>query len=523
MRGGTRIIKGLDQTVFLLLTLLLLAPLCWVVAEASQANADTWDQVWYRPFYMASANSLKILGGILPVVFSFGLLLGCLAGLYAFPLKLPGMIALGFPLLFPGFLIAIGVQSLQSNLSYANGIWVDGYRGCVWTGVVMCLPVVTVGTWLAVRKMNQAERDVMRLRGGWLRMLWMTLCRYAGKALGFAVLASFLFLSDFGVNQIMGFAGIAGDIQIAFSAKNDFGLAGAKALTVLICIAPVVWIASKAVMAALFPDAAAHAPRQGEPQDPGFWVGAILGAVFLVVCMAGPFLAGLGLLRPLFRSGGFRQLELAGDQFLNSLDVTLQYGLTGGLFAVFSALVVVLGLRRKERIVRSAAALGLLLMAIPSAVVALGVVKFSASVPWADAILRSEWVVGLGLGVRLAPLCVVVFLTLLWILPRSLSDVESITGMPRHVRKWKLDLSEITPAAMVMAMVAMILTLADVGAMVLMQPPGSASYGSLLFASMDNSPEQVVAAMCAVYGVLPLGLGMILLLMWGSILIFKRR
>lgn len=128
MMNVRRLIGVVDTGIWWLALILILAPVLWMALAATGADADTWDQVWYRPFYMAVGNSAKVLTGVLLIVFPLGLLLGTLAGLYEFPLKIPAILFSAIPLLFPSFLISIGIQSLQVYLPFADRIWVDGFR-----------------------------------------------------------------------------------------------------------------------------------------------------------------------------------------------------------------------------------------------------------------------------------------------------------------------------------------------------------------------------------------------------------
>ncbi len=492
-----------------------LFPLVLVVGLSLGADADTWDQVFYRPTYLALRNSLGIFllqGGL---VLPFGLLLGVVAGLFDFPLR---KLALGLsliPLALPTFITAIGVQTLGTTLPWLSTRWTDGFMGCVWTGIIVSFPIVCWGTYLSVRMISQDEKDSVLQVGG-KALLWRVMMRRMfPMALVYCGGAGVLGISDFGVSNIMGCHGIATEIQIAFAMRFNFVLSAAKALAFLILLLPLIllgWRTSRGL------EVSSHQLlRGGHEPELSFFSGVGWSLVHVLGCVGGGVAMFLGILKPLWRPQSHSHLWDMWSKYLESLEVTLLYGVGGGLLATVIGFLVVSFFYGKSKSKWSTSVMvGIALsFVLPSGVTALGMTWIGSHAPeWLDAFFRSHMVVVHTLGLRFIAIAVLLYSLGFQMLPKDLELGVRLHNLSLWTERITLQGRALWRYTFLSVMVCSVLSLADVGVVTLVQPPSGGSFGSYFFGSMDNTPEVLVSSMCLAYMALPLGL----LIIGGSVL-----
>lgn len=503
--------------VFAVLVLAAAPPLVLVLGSLGSISERHWQDILYRPFHDALWRTLRQMSLSALIAFLIGWPYGTALGLFRFPLKRVCWFLLAIPLLMPPFLWAIGIQSLQAYLSYRYQRWVDGYSGCVLAFATQLVPLVALAAALAAGRIKRSELETAILHGGSESAFRRALHHGLPAAMGATLLGSILTLSDSGCGQIMGYHGASGEILVAFSAKSDFGLAALKAVVTLIVFMPLLALAVWLLNRGLF--------RGGIDRGPGH-AGIVMAparrwltAPFMILagaCLLLP--AVIGLVSPLLKPPRKSYLTDALEIFRESLPVTLHYALVSGILATALAFVAVLACRRGGLSLLRVLLVAVFLFALPSSLNALGILRLGTLAPPAfDFILRSEWIVGIAKGLHLLPLAFVLIVAFWYRLPLSFSDAARLHGVG-FARFACCVVAPVlaAPLAGTVVMTGM-LALADVTATILLQPPGASSYGTRLYAVMDNSAEKVVASLCLVYTLLPLGL---LLL---SLPLFSRR
>src|SRR4029077_9288312 len=97
----------------------------------------------------------------------------------------------------------------------------------------------TFASALRLEALSRAQLEALRLIGG-LPLLVRGAAMYTLPAsFSAAVLGGILTVNDPGPGQIMGYHGVASDILIAFSARNDIALAAVKALALGVVLLPI--------------------------------------------------------------------------------------------------------------------------------------------------------------------------------------------------------------------------------------------------------------------------------------------
>ena len=473
----------------LVLGLLPAAPLV-----ASGLREGAWEGVGPGFFTaLTSSAALAVLTGLLSLL--VGLPLGAAAGLYAFPGRAPLLSLVSLPVLAPSFLWAIGWSALSARAGGTLGELFSGVFGSSVVFLASAVPLVLFGAMAAVRNLSASQVAAARLAGGEGTVWRHTIRAAAVPAAAAASLASVLTLSDPGPGQIFGLRTVSSEILTSFAALYDFGLAARQSLllglVVLVAVLPLAVLAAPRLGAELL--ARQTAPHQPGPLRHGWVVTlAFLGIVLLL--LAPPT---LGLVLPLRETAHFSR---AWERLADTGPTTLLYAAGAGLLAAALGWLLALAVGRERRAASIALACCVVVFSQPPAMVALGLVRLASSAPAAsDPLLRSEFTVVLGLAARLFPVAAVLCLRAWATMPGSWAMAAGVHGVGLGRYGARVLLPHFTPALGAAALLVALLATADVGTVLLLQPPGRQSLPLAIFTLMANAPESLVAALCLVY------------------------
>jgi ABC-type Fe3+ transport system permease subunit len=436
---------------------------------------------------------------VLALALALGLPLGVLAGTCEFPWKTAGFTCLAVPLFTPTFLWAVGISSLRPFFGYRNQQWFDGLPGSVMTCVMQVVPLVVFTAIAAVRTLTASQMDSVRLASG-ARGLFRRAARYAfPPSLGAGVLGVLMTLADPGTGQIMGYHGIASEILIAFAAKHDPALAARKALGMILVLSPLIgwlsWTLSAWAERQVLGRDLRHAQaiRLGGMR----W---ILTAGFLCCAAALSFPGLVGLARPL-KLQATQHLADAWNVLRESSTVTVLYGLGAGGVSACLGLAAGWAAAPVSHLRRAVLTVSFVLITLPAALTALGVLVISARLPASfDLVTRSGLAVSISQGVRFAPLAAVLCLLAACGLPRAQREAGRLHGIA--IRHWmfRVALPHMATILIICFLLVALLSLAEVSTTLLLQPPGQASsFPARIFSVLDNVSERALAALCVVY------------------------
>ena len=467
-------------------------------------------------FLIAISRSIGVGAAACILGLAAGLPVGLLAGLYTFPLRRVFLAVLALPLVIPSFLWAIGLSSLRIGMGLDADSLLSGASGCVLAFGAFTTPLVALATYLAVSGLPQTQVDAARVAGGEFVVL-----RYASRAVlpvatVVALLGGVVTLSDPGPGQILGFRGVASEVLVSFAALYDFDLAARQCLilgaVVLIWTVPVLVYSTHSLAHSLL-------ARSPDPVRPVRWSTASWAGPFLSASVIGGTLAApvLGLSLPaLERLQWAPTLETVGRTAAN----TFAYGLLAGLVA--GSLGFGLGLcAGRERSLRSILLAGLVIVfVLPPALGALGTIYVASyAPPWLDPILRSRLTVGAVLGLRLVPIPAVLAVRTIGQMPPSWALAASTHGVPMRLYAARVLVPFLASTFGLAVAVVALLATADVGTVLLLQPPGESSLPVSIFTVMANAPESLVASLCLAYVAIAaatLGLGGLVVRVFGA-------
>jgi iron(III) transport system permease protein len=218
----------------------------------------------------------------------------------------------------------------------------------------------------------------------------------------------------------------------------------------------------------------------------------------------------VGLLLPLL--GGGNNFPRARQHAERTAIDTLLYAAGAGGVAAVLGLLLAFCVGREQRLLAASLGLCLLLFALPPALPALGIVQLAAAAPaWTDPLLRSRLTVCLALALRFFPVAALLALRAWGSMPPSWVLAAAVHGVPLNRFQRRVVLPHLLPASGVALLLVALLSLADVGTVLLVHPPGHQSFPLAIFTVMANAPEALVASLCLLYLATAAGL---LVLFW---------
>jgi iron(III) transport system permease protein len=223
-----------------------------------------------------------------------------------------------------------------------------------------------------------------------------------------------------------------------------------------------------------------------------------------------------GLIKPLHSEGLRRAMEYPWQALVETGGTTAWYALTAGAMGTTLGIMLAMLCGRTAVFRRGAILFGFIFIALAPSLHALGLVVLgSSSPPYLDAVTRSGWIVGIGMGLCLAPVATMFALVSLAKIPRSMNYAAAVHGLPVVTYLRRVLLPRLLPSILVSLTVISLLAMADVSSTLLLAPPGETTYAGRIFSVMDNASERLVAALCLGYLVFA-GLPVLLLFWLGT-------
>lgn len=434
-------------------------------------------------FLKAILHSLGIAVSVALSAVLCGIPAGVLAALYDFPGRRVLLAFLAIPIVIPSFILAIGYSSLH----------LSGGTGVVLTFSSPGISLVLFITFLSARQLSKSQIEAARLVGGEFFLLYQVGKAVAPAAFLTAVLAGILTLPDPGPGQIFSFSVAASEMLVSFSALFDFSLAVKQCaiisaivlflfLPVAILIAP--RIAISLLGKATQPNPLLRSKRMG-------WIGFVLLCLLLLVTAILPL---SGILKPLVND--FPMLRPL-QEFMRTITDTFTYALASGGIATVLGFILAIAIGRQNQRRRNLLIVLFLILSLPPALNALGILKLGTIAPaWLDPLLRSRFTVVCALALRFFPVAAILAMKSFGSIPVSRALAAGLHGIPLWLYVRRVLVPTLFPSAILSCMIVALLATAEVGTVLLLRPPGADSLPVQIFTVMANAPESLVAALC---------------------------
>jgi iron(III) transport system permease protein len=454
--------------------------------------------------------------GLAAAVAMAGILIGVLFISALF--RLPGKLLHGILLLLlalagiPPYIHALTwSEIIHVSRTVLPGLPTTGWLISFWVELMALLPLSLFLTWIAFVSVDIRLVDAGRLVRSDMAVLRSIILPLAAPALGAAF--GFVFLiccTDYSVPSLFGADVYALDIFAQFSASNSAAQAFLYALPLLL-VTLVVMVACRSGIRTLAQTPGWIAARFGNPLVfPGWFRMLQAGAAILVGVQILVLFSGL-ILAVGSPEAFFTSVTLARNELIYSL-------LTAVLVIVISlplALAAAQELKRPG--IRGALAwiIVLIPLAIPAPLIGIGMITIG-NLPILSAIYPALIMPAIVSVIKFAPFAAIVLFIQMRFIDPLLFDAAAVFSKSRPYAWTRIHLPLLAPGLVVSAGILAALTLAELGATLIVSPPGHATITMRIYNYLHYGSSSDVAGLCLMVTVLTLvaSTGTILILLW---------
>jgi iron(III) transport system permease protein len=496
---------------------LLLCPLIGLSFDLVQAfmtgSADIASPLFISPRRM---GLLAASVGFAAAVAGAGIVIGVL--FISSLLRLPGKLLYGILLLLlalagiPPYIHALTwSEAIQVAGTIIPGLPATGWAISFWVELMALLPLSAFLSWIAFASVDIRLADAGRLVRSDLAVLLQIILPLAAPALGAAF--GFVFLiccTDYSVPSLFGADVYALDIFAQFSASNSAAQAFLYALPLLL-VTLIVMIACRSGIRTLAQTPGWISARYGNPPVfPGWFRTLQGGAAILVVFQILVLFSGL-ILAAGSPEAFFTSVLMAQDELVYSL-------LTAVLVIIISlplALAAAQELKRPGARGAVAWIIVLVPLAIPAPLIGIGMITFG-NLPVLSAVYPALIMPALVSVVKFAPFAAIVLFIQMRFIDPLLFDAAAVFAKSRWDAWTRIHLPLLAPGLVVSAGILAALTLAELGATLIVSPPGHATITMRIYNYLHYGSSSDVAGLCLMVTVLTLVVssGTILTLWW---------
>jgi iron(III) transport system permease protein len=495
---GLFLLTSVLPLVYMLVTSLRDVPVSVLFLDARQRT------LLYNSGLLAGATA--VLATLIGVPLGFGLARVPMAG------KAVMRIALTAPVLLPPYIVALAWVYVGGSAGAAAAVvGVDLFSAWTYSlpaaAVVLALvyfPIVMLGTEVALRQMDPHLEEAALTAAAPSRVLArITLPLVAPTISGAALIVFVLAISEFGVPALLRVRVYTTEVFTAFAALFDFGRATALTIPLLVLAG-----GSSAVAARLLGSRVIAARRPGGAGvmdvDALRLPVRVLTAAILAIALVIPILV---LLR-----------EAAGTSMYQAAFGSWPSIQTSVILAVLGAtLVVAVGAgigyaraRTSSRVGHLADILWVVLFAVPSTVVGVALIGLWNRPGPAGIVYGTSGMLLLGYLARFVPVAALIVAGSVRQVPFSHEEAAAVAGVGWLRTVGAVVVPQITRGVAAAWVVAFVFAFGELGASLLVSPPGESTLPIRIYTLIANTPASVVAALALLQLAvifLPLALG----------------
>jgi iron(III) transport system permease protein len=418
---------------------------------------------------VGTALGATCLGAPLGVVLAYG----------GLPYGAVWRLALAVPILFPPYIVALAWP------------WASGVLGAIAVLSLVFYPLSMLATEAAVRRVEPHLEEAALLVASPRRVWCRVTLRLAAPGIGAAALVVFvLAVSEFGVPSLLDARVFSTEVFTAFAALYDFGRATLLSVPLLL-----VSLAAAGTAAALVTATPIVTRRGGvggnRPLSLTRWRGPLLAVAVAVLAV--------GLLAPIVllvyearRVTSLAEvLQGSGDAALGSLRLAFVSAV------IVTATAVGLGYARGRAVRRpwlsDLAFIGA--FATPAAVLGIGLIAFWNREGIAGTVYGTQAMIVLAYVARSLPVAALMFGAAVRQTPVSHEEAAWIAGSGWLRSLGRIVLPQMQPALLATFGVAFVLAFGELGASLLVAPPGESTLPIRIYTLIANTPASYVATL----------------------------
>ncbi len=379
------------------------------------------------------------------------------------------------------------------------GLPVTGWLVSFWVDLMGLLPLSVFLTWIAFASVDFRLIDAGRIVRSDVSVLVHVILPLAAPALGAAF--SFVFLiccTDYSVPSLFGVDVYALDIFAWFSASNSAAQAFLYAVP-LLAVTLLVMIACRSGIRTLAQTPAWFFVRSGNPPSYPYWFRVLqAGAVLILLAQILILFSGL-----VIAAGSVDSVVKSAILARNELLYSLVTAVLVILISLPLAAAAAMELKRPG--IRGAAAwiIVLLPLAIPAPLIGIGMITVG-NLPVLSAVYPALFMPAFVSVVKYAPFAAIVLFIQMRLVDPLLLDAAAVFAVSRTDAWTRIHLPLFAPGLVVSAGILAALTIAELGATLIVAPPGHATITMRIYNYLHYGASSDVAGLCLIVTVLTL-------------------
>ena len=465
-----------------------------------------------RQHWAPIGHSLTLASLSAGCVTLMGVPLGLLLGKTDLPFRRALAVLLSIPLLLPPYILAVCWFNLLANngllthvisaptLELLSG-WLFGLPGCLWVLVSAFMPMVMTLTLVYLHAVNPRLEEAGRLISRWPATLrYVTLPMILPGILFGGILVFLLALGEVGVPMFLRYPVFPVETLTQFAAFYNFGAAAAAA-TPLLAVCLLVLTLERLYLR--------EKTYRLRPTTPGRRMLLVpLGRWRVAALIVVGLLAAASVVLPLLALVVSSLSPFAYvDAWLKAADSLARglvfAGVGATLLTVFGFFCGYLIHHRALRLWRAVDTLTLLLFTLPGTVIGVGLIALWNR-PATGFLYASAAVVILAYVAQYTALTSRITLATLANVPPSLEEAAQMTGAPWFARIWHVVVPAALPGVIAAWLIGFIFCLRDLGASILVYPPGQDTLPVRIYTLMANGAPSLISALCVILVVVTL-------------------
>jgi iron(III) transport system permease protein len=458
-------------------TVVLLAPLAFLLIEARNAGASTIASLIFRSL---TATLLWNTVRLTIVVTALCAVIGTAAAWLIERTDLPGRrvwaVLVVVPLAIPDFVVSFGWASLST--------WVQGFRGAVLVMTLAIYPLVYLPVAASFRGADPGQEEVARSLGaGRLATFWrVTLGQARVAILGGCLLVALVLLAEYGAFEILGYQTFTTEIFTEFNVS--FNVPTACALSLVLVLVSLIVLSGERLARGRgrVSRSGPLAQRVAERRRLGAWTPVVLACLALLVGLALGVPVGAAVYWIVESGRGY----LTGVSLLDATWHTALYAAAAATLASAMALpVALLAIRHRARAYQFLERSTYLVLAMPGLVIALALSYFTER--YADGFLyQSAPLLVLAYAILFFPLALVGVRASLAQAPPILEDVARSLGQRRAAVLWRVTLPLIRPGLAAAFCLVFLSAVTELTATLILIPTGVQTLSTQFWAYEQN-------------------------------------
>lgn len=426
------------------------------------------------------------------------------------------------PLIIPPYILALAWIYLGGSAGVSAQLfgrdlfssWTYSLTGAIVVLGISFYPLSMLATEAAARRVDgRLEEAALLVTHPRLTLSRITLPLIAPSIAAAALIIFVLALSEFGVPGLLRVPVFTTEVFTAFAAFYDFGAATALA-TPMLMLALLAGITAKLVIGERLLTTR-RSTHTGLPFTLARWRAPIVhGLVFLLIV-----LVALPLVVVAVEAGGVGRVIGAVAHSGEAITNSLLLAAIGTMCIV--AIAVLLGYGRARARTRVGSFVDLVfivIFAVPSTVVGVGLIGLWNRPGFLGEIYTSPLIIVLAYIARFVPVAALILAASLRQVPASFEEAAEIAGASWMRTFFRIVLPQIRTGLAAAGVVVFIFAFGELGATVLVAPPGESTLPVRVYTLIANTPSSEVAALALMQS----GIILISLVLFGAFARYKR-